>query len=237
VNERVAAHGWWQTIELAPGVVTPGGWDLRPTAERMPWPGSLEGMRCLDVGTWDGFWAFELERRGAAEVVGIDLPGPSSWGTPRGETFRLAAELRGSSAQFLPLDLYDLDPGEHGEFDLVFVGYVLQLLRDPLGALEALRRVCRGSLIVLDTVSLPLSLLPAPLARLGARRGRTEFFVFNRRGLARTVELSGLKVEARTGVIRDSAGPGHDPATMPLRDRASHALGILGRSAAVRASA
>jgi tRNA (mo5U34)-methyltransferase len=46
---------WWHTIEVAPGVVTPGWWDLRPTAERLPWPGPLDGLRCLDVGTLDGF--------------------------------------------------------------------------------------------------------------------------------------------------------------------------------------
>ncbi len=30
-------------------------------------------MRALDVATFDGFWAFEMERRGASEIVAIDL--------------------------------------------------------------------------------------------------------------------------------------------------------------------
>jgi hypothetical protein len=47
---RVAGLDWWHTIEVAPGVVTPGGWDLRATAERVPWPPSLAGMRCLASG-------------------------------------------------------------------------------------------------------------------------------------------------------------------------------------------
>jgi tRNA (mo5U34)-methyltransferase len=67
---------WWHTIELPDGRITPGGWDLRPTAARIPWPGDLRGMRCLDVGTMDGFWAFEMERRGAADVVALDLFDP-----------------------------------------------------------------------------------------------------------------------------------------------------------------
>src|SRR5215207_2387989 len=101
---RVAELDWWHAIEVAPGVVTPGGWDLRPTAERIPWPASLAGMRCLDIGTMDGFWAFELERRGAAEVIATDIPhsaaadpfGPESRpGVGRGETFGIAAELLG----------------------------------------------------------------------------------------------------------------------------------------------
>ena len=82
LRRRVADHGWWHTIELAPGVVTPGWWDLRPTAARLPWPGSLQGLRCLDVGTMDGFWAFELERRGAGEVHAIDLADPARQDVP-----------------------------------------------------------------------------------------------------------------------------------------------------------
>jgi hypothetical protein len=66
---RVAELDWWRTMEVALGVVTPGGWDLRTMAGRLPWQSSQAGMRCLDVGTMGGFWAFELERRGAGEVV------------------------------------------------------------------------------------------------------------------------------------------------------------------------
>jgi tRNA (mo5U34)-methyltransferase len=47
---RVAELDWWQTIEVAPGLVTPGWWDLRPTAERLPWPSAVAGLRCLDIG-------------------------------------------------------------------------------------------------------------------------------------------------------------------------------------------
>jgi tRNA (mo5U34)-methyltransferase len=73
--ERIAELDWWHTIEIEPGLVTRGGWDLRPTADVMPWP-DLAGKRCLDVGTMDGFWAFELERRGASEVLAIDVLDP-----------------------------------------------------------------------------------------------------------------------------------------------------------------
>ena len=42
------------------------GWfDTRAVGPRSRCPTSLAGKRCLDVGTWDGFWAFEMERRGA----------------------------------------------------------------------------------------------------------------------------------------------------------------------------
>jgi hypothetical protein len=88
------------------------------------------------------------------------------------------------------------------------MGYVLQMLRDPLRGLEAVRRVCRGHLILLETVSRPLELLPAPLARLDARRDGSEWFVFNRRGLRKTLELAGWVVKETTPVLRDRLGPG-----------------------------
>jgi tRNA (mo5U34)-methyltransferase len=248
VKRIMAGLSWWHVIEIAPGMTTPGSWDLRPTAARMPWPQSLQGARCLDVGTMDGFWAFEMERRGAAEVIAIDLVDPARQdpfpdgrrrrSTPpellRGRTFAVAAELLGSKARHLDLSVYDLEPGEIGEFDVVVMGFVLQLLRDPLRGLEALRRVCRGHLIVLDTVSRPLSLLPAPVARLDARRDGSERFVFNRRGLARALHLTGFEVEVVTPILRDHYPRQPGEPTAPI-GRAMRTLGLRGRSTAVRA--
>ena len=245
-RRAVAGRRWWHTIEVAPGVVTPGGWDLRATAERIPWP-PLEGARCLDIGTMDGFWAFEMERRGGAEVVASDVHDtgadpfdprrpvyPSPYG--REENFRLAAELRGSRATYRERNVYDLDPEEDGVFDGVFKGYVLQMLRDPLRGLDRVRRVCRGHLLLLETLSLPLDRLRAPVARLDARHDGREFFVFNRRALAKALELTGWRVDAVSGAIRDHAGPAVGPSDLPRRARLLHAAGIRGRSVAVRAS-
>jgi tRNA (mo5U34)-methyltransferase len=248
-NEAIHGRDWWHVIEIAPGVVTPGSWDLRPTAERMPWPPSLHGMRCLDVGTMDGFWAFELERRGAGEVVAIDLVDPERQDSPaaqrrrgstparrlRGGNFRVAAELLGSRAQYRDLSVYDLDPRDIGEFDLIVMGYVLQMVRDPLRGLEAVRSVCRGHLILLDTVSRPLSLIPSPLARLDARRDGSEWFVFNRRGLCKALELASFEIEVLTPFFRDHYGEPRKNEPRALGARAMHIAGIRGRSAAARA--
>jgi len=208
-------------IDLPGGGATPGGWDLRPTAAELPWP-DIAGKRCLDVGTADGFWAFELERRGAAEVVASDLPSPFQ--AKARARFELAAELLGSQVRYEERSVYELE----GEFDVVVMGFVLQMLADPIQGLQAIRRVCRGHLLLLDTVSLPLSLLPSPLARLDARRNAFEWFVFNRRGQRKAVELAGFAVEAQTGILRDHAGPAASAAW-------GHRLGVLGRSCAIRA--
>lgn len=225
---QISAFEWWHTIDIAPGLATPGSWDLRPAARRMPWPagGDLRSLRCLDIGTMDGFWAFEMERRGATEVVASDLHARP--------TFALAAELIGSHVSFTELNVYDLDPAVHGSFDLVFMGYVAELLPDPIGAFHAMRRVCRGSVIVLDQVSLPLSLFPRPLARVAARPGYQEWFMFNRRGFARALDEAGYEVEASSGFLRDRPGPGVKRREFPWSMRLRHAAGLEGISMALR---
>jgi tRNA (mo5U34)-methyltransferase len=227
VDERVSAHDWWHVIDLPSGESTPGGWDLRPTAAELPWP-DVAGKRCLDIGTADGFWAFELERRGAADVLAIDLP--SYFQSKARAKFELARELRGSSVRYEERSVFDLE----GEYDVVFMGFVLQMVTDPIGALEAIGRVCRGHLLLLDTVSLPLSLLASPLARVDARRDGREWFVFNPRGMRKVVQLAGWKVEAQTRILRDHPGP------LPGAQAASrgwkYRFGVRGRSCALRAS-
>jgi tRNA (mo5U34)-methyltransferase len=139
--------GWYHTMELAPGQVTEGMFDLRPYLARYGLPESLEGKRCLDVGTWDGFWAFEMERRGG-EVVAIDLDDeraldypprrrPQTFpDEPRGQNFAAAAEAFGSKVDRRIVSIYDARPEELGTFDFAFCGSVLIHLRDQFLALE-----------------------------------------------------------------------------------------------------
>jgi len=152
---------WYHTQELGDGVVTPGFFDHRPYVHHFPIPDDLSGMRCLDVGTMDGFWAFEMERRGAAEVVAIDLDDPEAldWPTlvkPRviktlDETkparFEALRHLFDSQVQRVVRSVYDLET-DMGLFDVVFCGDLLLHLKDPISALEGMRRVTRGRAIV-----------------------------------------------------------------------------------------
>src|SRR5712672_2228288 len=80
--QAAARFPWYHTIELGDGIVTEGMFDHRGVTDRYLLPADLAGMRCLDVGTMDGFWAFEMERRGADEVVAIDLGKPDELDWP-----------------------------------------------------------------------------------------------------------------------------------------------------------
>ena len=75
MSPPAAADGptWYHTIDLPDGSCTPGLFDHRAATGYVAWPAAVAGGRCLDVGTFDGFWSFELERRGASEVVAIDV--------------------------------------------------------------------------------------------------------------------------------------------------------------------
>ena len=62
---------WFHTFALNAerGLYTPGV--ARDHRYRVPvLPASFEGLRVLDVGTFDGFYAHLVERRGAARVLG-----------------------------------------------------------------------------------------------------------------------------------------------------------------------
>lgn len=181
--------GWYHTIELAPGHETEGMFDLRPLVGRYGLPDSLAGMRCLDVGTWDGFWAFEMERRGG-EVVGIDLDDESllDWpprrrpdsfpDAPRGANFAVAAEALGSKVDRQVVSIYDATPAALGTFDFVFCGSVLIHLRDQLLALERIRElVTDGGLFVSAEAYWPRGArLPLALARYRADRPKDVVF-------------------------------------------------------------
>src|SRR5205823_6327703 len=86
----------------------------------------------LDVGTMDGFWAFEMERRGAESVTAIDLEDPEALDWPasirgqekaldetKAKRFALAKRALGSNVHRVPMSVYDLGP-HLGPFELPF---------------------------------------------------------------------------------------------------------------------
>jgi tRNA (mo5U34)-methyltransferase len=188
LRATVEQIGWYHTLDLGGGVVTKGMFDLRPYVHRYGLPERLDGMRVLDVGTWDGFWAFEMERRGAAEVVAIDLDDEREldWPprrrparfpeTPRGQGFKLAKEALDSRVERVVCNIYDADPADLGTFDLVLCGMVLVHLRDQLLALERIARLCRGTFISAEEPDVSVGWLPFPAVRYRADRDASVVF-------------------------------------------------------------
>jgi tRNA (mo5U34)-methyltransferase len=154
-QERVdSVASWYHRIEVAPGLITPGVNDSQLVLESLNLPADLSGLRVLDIGTRDGFFAFECERRGA-EVTAIDYMPPEETG------FLVARELLGSRVEFIQENVYELSHERYGGFDLVLFLGVLYHLRDPMLALDSVWNVARGRLIV-ETQVIDDALLTAP---------------------------------------------------------------------------
>jgi tRNA (mo5U34)-methyltransferase len=213
---------WYHTLELAPGVLTPGQIDLRQLAGKLL-PDDLAGRRALDVGTFDGFWAFELERRGA-EVVAIDVARAeeAQWppisraqlerevadlGVRLGRGFELAAELLGSRASRVTCDVLELTPEAiGGPVDVVFVGALLVHLRDPVLALERIRDalVPGGRLYQLEPISLRLTALHPrrPVAQLQTLETPFNWWLPNRAALGAWLRTAGFAEVRGLGIHR-----------------------------------
>lgn len=65
---------WWHSIDLGEGVVTPGFKTLAVLEAELTRLelGDLRGKSVLDVGSYDGYFAFAAERLGADRVVALD---------------------------------------------------------------------------------------------------------------------------------------------------------------------
>lgn len=243
---------WYHTIDLPDGTTTPGEFDLRASVARVPLPERLDGQRCLDVGTRDGFWAFELERRGAVEVIGIDVDETLSLDWPTGlpplplpaaleqdleersRCFGVAKEALGSRVERRNRSVYDLEPDADGTFDVAFLGTLLIHLRDPMAALAAVGRVLKpgGVLVLNETVSFSLSVLrPRSPAAALMTLNAPFWWQPNRHALARYVTAAGLEVRSLGRPYLVARGPAMD--RPPLRLRTPE-LGSLSRQLLLR---
>ncbi len=92
-------------------------------------PTDMTGKSVLDIGCNAGFYSFEMKRRGAERVVGVDTD------TGYLRQARFAAEVMSMDVEFREMAVWDV--AQLGErFDLVIFMGVLYHLRHPLLALD-----------------------------------------------------------------------------------------------------
>jgi tRNA (mo5U34)-methyltransferase len=172
---------WFHSIDLGHGVVTPGHKPQAVLAQELAaasLPEDLSGRSVLDIGGWDGFFAFEAERRGARRVAvldhytwSLDLAGQHAYWQrcmdagvapqPYHETeywhpdtmpgragFDAAREALDSAVEAIPVDFMTADLAQIGVWDLVLYLGVLYHMEDPLAALKRVGAVTGGRAIV-----------------------------------------------------------------------------------------
>ncbi len=143
-------NDWWHSIDFGHGVVSEGKVTpeyQREVLRRIQLPDRLDGMRVLDIGTHDGFFAFECERRNAAQVVAIDVCPVDC------HCFKLAHDLLGSRVEYRHMGVYELDEAKlGGPFDLVlFLGVFYHLRHIFIGLDNIWRILTPTGLMLMET--------------------------------------------------------------------------------------
>jgi tRNA (mo5U34)-methyltransferase len=173
---------WFHSIDLGDGVRTKGLSDTDATVTREQLP-DFAGRSVLDIGAWDGYYAFLAERDGASRVVALDhyawgldfaardrywnecrqngtLPDHARDATdfwlpdlPGRRGFDFAHAALESSVESVVADFATVDLDALGPFDIVLYLGVLYHMKEPLTCLERVRAVTR-EVAVIETVAM-----------------------------------------------------------------------------------
>ena len=146
---------WYHKIELAPGIVTPGpDWEplWEPMLERHR-AVDFRGKRVLEVGCWDGYWSFEAEKLGAAEVWATDDMSQRRQVT---RSVPFVIECLKSNVRYRDdVSVYEVDDLFPEKFDVVICYGVLYHLRYPVLGLAKMRKVLKtGGTLLMETAVL-----------------------------------------------------------------------------------
>jgi len=117
-----------------------------------------------------GGYSFECEQRGAGEVIAYSLENPDVTG------FNRLKALLGSRVRYVQGSVYTLSPERMGEFDLILFFGVLYHLRYPLLAMDRIRSVSCGEVLIETHTLTSRHLLRAPLWLFGALSGLAAIF-------------------------------------------------------------
>jgi tRNA (mo5U34)-methyltransferase len=153
--ERLSKLGWYHSIELPDGGVIEGHQSvdqLRRRIDQFRIPADLTGKRVLDIGAWDGWFSFEMERRGA-QVLAVD--------STKNTRLLEAKHLLGSRVEHHVADICRLTYKDIGTFDIVLFLGVLYHVKHPILALENVCGMTRDMACIESFVSDPdVSALP-----------------------------------------------------------------------------
>jgi len=195
LKQCISEIQWFHTIDLGHGIVTPGIDNTPEKLKKISLPEDLTGKTVLDIGAWDGFFAFEAERRGAKKVLAVDSfcwNGPG-WGTKAG--FELAREALGSKVRDMEIDVMDLSPETVGTFDITLFLGVLYHMKYPLLALERVASVTNEQLILETEVDLLGVTQPAVAFYAGSELNKdpTNWWAPNPKAVCHLLKAAGFK--------------------------------------------
>lgn len=169
ISKASALGLWYHEIELVPGYVTKSCME----GSRSQWSQILSAMNqvdyhdktVIDIGTMDGKWAFEAEKRGAKTVIATDIyqhPNrPAMYGTICYQRFMLAKTALNSNVIYVPggdvesTDVFQFALKAFNEGrppDIIQCFGVLYHVKNPILALDNMRSLLHvGGRLFLET--------------------------------------------------------------------------------------
>lgn len=246
ILRQIQSVKWYHKFEVLPGVMTPGTVDFDPckVLDTLKVSRDLRGKRALDVGTWDGVLAFELEQRGA-EVQAVDVQDPDC------TAFNTARRLRNSRVKYTRMSVYDLPKVFSEKFDIITYFGVYYHLKHPLMAFESLEavladhgRLCfEGEVLLnysetatgkrsrLNNRALAMSDVPLALCYTGDYKSTSNWFVPNLACLKGWLEATGLEATDYHLTAEPSGAGGYPRQRIMGTARKSAELGVVEETA------
>ena len=237
IRQRVAQiQSWYHRIDLGDGIETPGPLRMSDYLHYYHLPEVMDGMRVLDVGASTGFFSYEFERRGASEVIAVDLPSWSDhdW-TPRylesfeqkpeserqyidrqviSDGFSIVGEaLQSKRVKRIWKTIYDLRSADLGVFDIVFSGAMLMHVRDPILGIQRMRECCSPTGRLVVSISTTMTDTADPIARFVGEWNQSNWWQMSPRCLDEVLKCCGFEtIENREQyVLQDVTGQFRDP--------------------------
>ncbi len=159
--EQVDAREWFYSFELPDGSTTPTyldndikaihdtRWQMLQSCLDERLGNSRAGLTALDLASHQGWFAVHMARSGFASVLGIDAR------ESHVEDSQLIRDIyRLEQLSFRQGDIYQLDPEQVGQFDVVLMLGLLYHLENPIGALRICRSLCKN-LCLIETQVVP----------------------------------------------------------------------------------
>lgn len=201
IRERMSKYIFYHCIEVAPGIVTPGWEDAQisqaPVLTEIRRIGDFKGKRVIDVGCRDGLFMYEMEKRGAEYLLGID----NDLSVPALEF--IIPTLK-SKVVMQSMNVYDLEIKPEDRFDVAIFAGVIYHLRFPfLGIKRVADTLKPGGEIIIESALMlnfgdfPFLYCPAPKE---SPYEPTSVTFFNNKAMIAAMESLGLR-DARLAAI------------------------------------
>jgi len=133
-----SGHGY-HTLKFPNGYVLKGRWDMSKCLQYFQIPDDLTGKTVLDIGPANGYFSFEMYKRGAKEVVALDVY-DDCWSEDLNT-------LMNTKVKFIKKSITTIDES-FGKFDIVFCSNMLQHHSDLPGNIERIKMLTKEMAIL-----------------------------------------------------------------------------------------